>query len=54
MECFFSEKLSTDEQRSTAWANIPSLQEALDPNDPQKTIEGYPAPCRFYVRAVRN
>jgi tRNA (mo5U34)-methyltransferase len=45
----FQEKLSMDEQRSTPWAPIDSLRQFLDPNDPEKTIEGYPAPYRFYL-----
>ena len=36
-----------NEQRSTAWADKPSLGEFLDPGDKSKTIEGYPAPRRF-------
>jgi len=51
VECFYSEPLCVDEQRSTAWAPIDSLEQFLDPNDDQKTIEGYPAPWRFYLRA---
>jgi tRNA (mo5U34)-methyltransferase len=47
----FSEPLSKSEQRSTAWAPHESLENFLDPEDPQKTVEGYPAPYRFYVMA---
>ena len=53
VECFYGQPLSTEEQRSTEWAPIDSLEEFLDPNDPSKTVEGYPAPWRFYVRTVR-
>jgi len=53
IECFFDEKLSVDEQRTTKWAPIKSLKDFLDPNDPNKTIEGYPAPRRFYLKARR-
>ena len=45
----FKEKLCQKEQRSTPWAPIKSLDDFLDPNDPEKTIEGYPAPYRFYL-----
>jgi tRNA (mo5U34)-methyltransferase len=45
----FSEPLSTAEQRRTDWANIDSLQEFLDPQDSTLTMEGYPAPWRFYA-----
>jgi tRNA (mo5U34)-methyltransferase len=37
---------STDEQRSTDWMQFESLEECLDPRQPGKTIEGYPAPKR--------
>ena len=37
---------TTEEQRSTEWMPFESLAEALDPTDPTKTIEGWPAPRR--------
>jgi len=49
-EVIFNEELSTDEQRTTDWAPVRSLEESLDPNDSNKTIEGYPRARRFYVR----
>ncbi|MBD2858739.1 tRNA 5-methoxyuridine(34)/uridine 5-oxyacetic acid(34) synthase CmoB [Spongiibacter sp. KMU-158] len=42
---------STDEQRSTDWMQFHSLADFLDPQDPSKTIEGYPAPKRAIVLA---
>ncbi|MDQ3233065.1 MAG: tRNA 5-methoxyuridine(34)/uridine 5-oxyacetic acid(34) synthase CmoB [Pseudobdellovibrionaceae bacterium] len=41
--------LSPSEQRATEWAPLRSLPEFLQTDDPTKTIEGYPAPERFYV-----
>lgn len=38
------------EQRKTMWIYGESLNDFLDPNDKTKTIEGYPAPKRVYVR----
>ena len=35
-----------EEQRSTEWMTFDSLSTFLDPEDPNKTIEGYPAPLR--------
>lgn len=43
---------TTDEQRSTEWMTFESLQEALDPDDPSKTVEGWPAPHRVVVTAT--
>jgi len=45
-------KTTTDEQRSTEWMTFESLREALDPDDPEKTIEGWPAPHRVVVTAT--
>ncbi len=40
---------SLDEQRSTPWMHFESLRQALDPDDPSRTIEGHPAPIRATV-----
>ena len=40
-----------EEQRTTAWMPFQSLQDFLDPNDRQKTIEGHPAPQRAVLLA---
>lgn len=37
---------SAEEQRSTPWMTFQSLKDFLDPDDTNKTIEGYPAPKR--------
>ena len=47
----YDEMLEADEQRPSKWAPIKSLNDFLDPNDPEKTIEGHPAPKRIYLRA---
>ncbi|MCP3926316.1 MAG: tRNA 5-methoxyuridine(34)/uridine 5-oxyacetic acid(34) synthase CmoB [Desulfobacterales bacterium] len=39
------------EQRRTKWVNTESLEDFIDPDDPNKTIEGYPAPVRAVVLA---
>jgi tRNA (mo5U34)-methyltransferase len=44
---------STEEQRSTDWMTFHSLANFLDPDDADKTIEGYPAPRRAIVTALR-
>jgi len=43
---------TTGEQRSTEWMRFESLAEALDPDDPDKTVEGWPAPRRVVVTAT--
>ncbi|WP_428946307.1 tRNA 5-methoxyuridine(34)/uridine 5-oxyacetic acid(34) synthase CmoB [Pantoea sp. FN060301] len=42
---------STEEQRRTDWMTSESLAEFLDPEDPTKTVEGYPAPLRAVLVA---
>lgn len=44
---------TTEEQRSTDWMRFNSLQDFLDPNDPSKTVEGYPGPLRATVIAEK-
>lgn len=43
-----------DEQRKTEWIEGDSLDSFLDPADHQKTVEGYPAPKRAYIKARRK
>ena len=43
---------TTDEQRSTHWMRFESLVNALDSNDPTRTVEGHPAPRRAIVIAT--
>ena len=40
------------EQRSTPWMRFESLAAALNPNEPDRTIEGLPAPLRALVLAT--
>lgn len=39
-------KTTGEEQRSTPWMRYQSLKDFLDPGNPDKTIEGFPAPVR--------
>lgn len=42
---------TTEEQRKTEWMDFYSLEEYLDKDDPSRTVEGYPAPKRVYIKA---
>ena len=42
-----------DEQRQTEWMTRYSLSQALDKNDQQRTVEGYPAPLRACLIAKK-
>ena len=45
---------SQDEQRKTEWIEGQSLEDFLDPDDSSKTVEGYPAPRRVYVKLIKE
>ena len=44
----------SNEQRKTEWMEGQSLEDFLDPDDSTKTVEGYPAPKRVYVRLIKR
>ena len=44
---------TVDEQRQTEWMRFESLSNYLDPADPAKTVEGYPAPRRAILTAQK-
>ncbi len=46
VRCVDIDVTSTEEQRATEWMTYQSLSDFLDPNNPSKTVEGYPAPMR--------
>jgi len=41
------------EQRATEWMHFDSLVDALDSDDPTRTVEGHPAPLRAVIAARR-
>jgi tRNA (mo5U34)-methyltransferase len=42
------------EQRKTDWIDSQSLEDFLDPKNPNLTVEGYPAPKRVYIKAIKK
>jgi len=46
-------KTESTEQRKTEWINTQSLNDFLDENDQNKTVEGYPAPKRVYIKVKK-
>jgi tRNA (mo5U34)-methyltransferase len=44
---------TTEEQRQTDWMRFQSLVDFLHPDDPGKTIEGYPGPKRATLIAQK-
>ena len=53
IKCVEKNQTSLEEQRSTDWMSYQSLKDFLDPNDMNKTIEGYPAPLRATFVATK-
>ena len=45
---------NSDEQRKTSWIEGQSLEDFLDKDDNTKTVEGYPAPERVYVKLIKE
>jgi len=45
------DRTTTSEQRSTGWMRFESLENALDPENRNRTVEGHPAPARAVVIA---
>jgi len=53
VELLHIKKTDFEEQRKTEWILGESLEDFLDPDDSSRTIEGYPAPKRVYVKVKR-
>ncbi len=49
VELFCQHPMSSIEQRRTDWMEFESYTDFLDPQDPAKTVEGYPAPDRVFL-----
>ena len=47
-------KIDLNEQRKTDWIDTQSLEDFLDPDNLNKTVEGYPAPKRVYIKAFKK
>ena len=54
IDFFHSHPMSKDEQRRTDWMQFESYEDFIDINNPHRTIEGYPAPCRVFLKGRKN
>ncbi len=54
VRCVDVNKTTLSEQRITTWVETQSLQDFLDPNDSNLTVEGHPAPLRGIFIANRK
>jgi len=53
VEVLAIKETNLEEQRKTEWINSQSLNDFLDPSNPTLTVEGYPAPKRVYIKALK-
>lgn len=51
---FCSHPMSSKEQRRTDWMLFESYENFIDPQNPSLTVEGYPAPYRVFVKAIKK
>ncbi|MFV0439437.1 MAG: tRNA 5-methoxyuridine(34)/uridine 5-oxyacetic acid(34) synthase CmoB [Desulfopila sp.] len=51
IELFCAHPMSSAEQRRTDWMRFESYADFIDPGDPTRTAEGYPAPWRVFLLA---
>jgi tRNA (mo5U34)-methyltransferase len=54
IDIFDFHPMSSKEQRKTDWMTFESYEDFIDPDNPDRTIEGYPAPYRVYISARNN
>jgi len=50
---FCEHAMSSAEQRRTDWMDFESYEDFIDKNNPALTVEGYPAPCRVFLKATK-
>ncbi len=50
---FCSHPMSGKEQRRTDWMTFESYEDFIEPGNPRLTVEGYPAPCRVFVKGEK-
>ncbi len=53
VEQFCTHPMTSEEQRSTEWMVFESFRDYIDPENPSLTVEGYPAPWRVFLSAVK-
>lgn len=54
VQCLDVSATTPAEQRNTPWVNTESLEDFLDKNHPELTVEGYPAPIRAMLVAKKR
>ncbi len=53
VELFCSHEMNSEEQRKTEWMEFESYSDFIDPQDHTRTVEGYPAPLRVFLKGKK-
>ena len=53
VELFCTHPMSSAEQRRTEWMEFESYEDYITAHDPAMTVEGYPAPWRVFLFALK-
>ncbi|MCK5266617.1 MAG: DUF1698 domain-containing protein, partial [Spirochaetes bacterium] len=53
VKTFCTHKMSSVEQRVTDWMAYESYSDFISKDNPDLTVEGYPAPIRIYTRCEK-
>lgn len=53
-ELFSNHPMSSEEQRRTEWMTFESYSDFILPDDPNRTVEGYPAPQRVLIKCWKK
>jgi tRNA (mo5U34)-methyltransferase len=51
VDLFHAHPMNGEEQRRTDWMQFESYEHFIDPANQDKTVEGYPAPWRIFIKA---
>lgn len=54
IDFFCSHPMSSSEQRKTEWMTFESYSDFINPENPNLTVEGYPAPCRIFLKGNKK
>ena len=54
IDFFCSHPMSAEEQRQTKWMTFESYNDFINQDNPQLTVEGYPAPCRVFLKGDKK
>jgi tRNA (mo5U34)-methyltransferase len=54
IDLFCRHPMTSEEQRCTDWMVFESFSSFIQPDDPTRTVEGYPAPWRIFIRGNKK